>query len=119
MEIAVVRRVESKHMTVVWPSGSSVGVALKVTDRGYAPSVRLEYGSKSGAIFVDLFTYATPIQSRATRNPQPATRITRSFHHQLRHRLLQAVQGQLKHGKDLADDPYGAGVVPHGSRYGI
>ena len=133
MEIAVVCRVESKHMTVVWPSGSRVGVAPKVTDRRYAPSVRLEYGSKSGAIFVDLFTYATPIQSRATRNSnladrntqpptrnsQLATRITRSFHHQLRHRLLQAVEGQLKHGKDLADDPYGAGVVPHGSRHGI
>ena len=117
-----------------------MGVAPKVTDRRYAPSVRLEYGSKSGAIFVDLFTYATPIQSRATRNPnlatrnsqpptrntqpatrnsQLATRITRSFHNQLRHRLLQAVEGQLKHGKDLADDPYGAGVVPHGSRHGI
>jgi len=112
--IAVVCRVESKHMTVIWPSGSRVGVAPKFTDRGYAPSARLEYGSKSGAIFVDLFTSVTP--KPVSFDPQP---VTRSLHHQLRHRLFQAVQGQLKHGKDLADDPYGAGVVPHGSRHGI
>ena len=72
MGIAVVCRVESKHMTVVWPSGSRVGVAPKFTDRGYAPSARLEYGSKSGAIFVDLFTSVTP--NPVSFDPQPSTR---------------------------------------------
>jgi len=58
-------------MTVIWPSGSRVGVAPKFTDRGYAPSARLEYGSKSGAIFVDLFTSVTP--RPVSFDPQPAT----------------------------------------------
>jgi len=71
-----------------------------------------------------IYLLTRPLSSPAqpvTRISQPATRNTYnpSFHHQLCHRLLQAVEGQLKHGKDLADDPYGAGVVPHGSRHGI
>ena len=108
------------HGIRLWPV---FGSAPKVKYGQYAPSARLEYGSKSGAIFVYLFTYATPIQSRATRNSNLATPnsqcATRSLRHQLRHRLLQAVQGQLKHGKDLADGANGAGVVPHGCRHGV
>ena len=58
----------------------------------------------------------TRISQLAAHNPQPEPR---SLRHQIRHRLLQAVQGELKHGKDLADGANGAGVVPHGCRHGI
>ena len=47
---------------------------------------------------------------------KPAARL---FLHEVGDGLLEPIDGQLEHGKYLADNGNGAGVIPHGSRYRV